>query len=222
MPPLKRITFNAGDILCLELENGKYSFAKVLLDIKKVNKLKILPEKNPFVGTFWEQCSLIGYYNGLFDSADIETESLKDRDFILTQFCSMKYVKNGVVPILGNSPVAPHEVQFPEAISPVYKAPSFAKGLILASVNRNLNYDKLPTISYANHPRGFATMYFIYNSENLKAMDLENSDLRYHPSRSKILKQAGLSANMSYDDMCRAKNLPTTVELLKELKIPME
>jgi hypothetical protein len=180
--------FRHGDVFSIPLPNGQYLFGRVVFDVAKQTRkpgITVSPD-NYFI--FLGSSILIDVYR---DLQSVETIDCSEEVLIPGVFTSTTLLGSGVWHVLGNRPVDPTQVQFPEVFINSDSTTYFERGELFLLTQLTWNeYEALPFRASINSPYGVGAMGLNYlgrrdliEEKYLYPKYLEDIDLRYKPQR---------------------------------------
>ena len=199
--------FRHGDVFSIPLPDGQYLFGRVVFDVAKQTRkpgVTVSP-KNYF--TFLGSSILIDVYR---DLQPVATTDFSEEVLIRGVFTSTTLLNSGVWRVLGNRPVDPTRVEFPEVFINSDSTTFFERGELFLPTQLTWNeYEALPFRASINSPYGIGAMGLNYlgrrdliEEKYLYPQYLENDDLRYQPQRrAAVYEQLGEDPAESYYQM---------------------
>ena len=226
----RHVRYKAGDVFRIALPDKSFGYGRILLDVFRVRR----------EGVFSPMCSLTGPYgSGLLvqlyryttTTPLTDPEELTDADTFLDELLAHDQILLGEHPIIGSIPVAPVDIGFPEYVTSHRPATGkwhycFEKGGVVAElahgwralrrgVIRQVDdaaVQKLPRGSYG---LGINTDSLLTHIESPTGIvDRAREDLRASRHRNRILRLAGFSSEMTYDEMATQMDTPAAKDLL--------
>lgn len=196
--------FRHGDVFSIPLPDGQYLFGRVMFDVAKQTRKPgvTVSSKNYF--TFFGSSILIDVYRDLLA---FPTPDFSEQVLIPGVFTSTTLLDSGGWRVLGNRPVDPTQVEFPEVFINEYPNTFFERGeLVLPTPLTWDEYEALPFRASVSSPYGIGAMGLNYlgrrdliEEKYLYSHYLEEDDLRYQPQRRAALyKQLGEDPAESY------------------------
>jgi Immunity protein 26 len=211
-----RVRFRSGDGFQMPFSDGSCGYGRILLDLRPLAKAGAFPARSALAGMYGSSL-LIQIFRTVASKALASVESLQSVGTLLEQFLDRQQIYRGVYPIVGNLPVRPEDLDFPEYVQTFHENPgwrvSFQKGTIVADLPLDWQEcEKLPKGSVSLGLVPDRVQQCINDPEFAKR--LSSGDLRVDSNRKRVLALAGLNPGMSYDQMCEAVGALKATELL--------
>jgi hypothetical protein len=108
----KNIKYKSGDFFAFKLNRGEYGFGRILFDVNKVRKKKLIPEKHG-LNLFMGPPILIKFYAYKSDSKSVDIELIKSQKSLPSDFIMDNIIFYGEWEIIGNLPLNIEEFEFP-------------------------------------------------------------------------------------------------------------
>jgi hypothetical protein len=156
---------------------------------------------------------LVRLYKKAFRGPTVSLADLSDVPSFLEEMLDRRPIYSGEYPIVGNLPVCPRELDFPEYVSSFGWHFSYQKGGAVAELQMthkeymslpmpgfSFNYAKDHLLEEIHHPAG--------KEKHARG------ELRVDPRRDSILARAGLRPGMCYDEICAKVGGPSAEKLL--------
>jgi hypothetical protein len=177
-----------GDVFSIPLPNGQYLFGRVVFDVAKQTRKSGITVSPDNYFTFLGSSILIDVYR---DLQSVDTIDFSEEVLIPGVFTSTTLLGSGVWRVLGNRPVDPTQVQFPEVFINSDSTTYFERGELFLPTQLTWNeYEALPFRASINSPYGIGAMGLNYlgrrdliEEKYLCPKYLEDIDLRYGPQR---------------------------------------
>jgi hypothetical protein len=212
---MKRISFKVGDLFAIPLLDGKYATGRILLCPNKQKFKKIIEEtkkeieagEKDYPEAFINGTEMLYVMNGILVEVyrEVFKEPTAKQSEVLIKGIQVDsyFIKNEKWPIIGNIPVKPTDVEFPEYITVIPNKGQwyFSRGevwLPLPLVDPN-NIDdwKGLTMHYTKHS-GLAHYIAYLLGDVEKGISLENEDLRYNERRKEVYELLNLPLDEPY------------------------
>jgi hypothetical protein len=215
-PSTRRICFRNGDVFQVALPDGSFACGRMLLDLRRLAR----------AGLFVTPCALAGMcgsallvrlYKKAFRGPTVSLADLSDAPSFLDELLDRRPIYRGDYPIVGNLPVCPSELAFPEYVCSFHKNPgghfSYQKGGAVAELQMtHKEYDSLPKPSFSF---GYAVDHLLEEIHDPAGKEKHaRGELRVDPRRDSILARAGLRPGMCYDEICAKAGGPSAEKLL--------
>ena len=199
--------FRHGDVFAIPLPDGQFLFGRVVFDVAKQTRRPgvVTSRDNYFV--FFGSCVLIDVYR---DLQLVATADFSEQVLIPGVFVSTTFLDSGVWRVIGNRPVDPTQVEFPEVFIHSNSTVFFERGELFLPTRFDWNeYEALPFRACVNSPYGIGAMGLNYlglrhliEEKYLYPQYLEEDDLRYQPQRRvELYRQLGQDPAESYYQM---------------------
>jgi hypothetical protein len=209
---------NHGDIFAIPLPDGSYLFGRVMLDIYATTKRRLFPADSPLSGL--GKALLIEVYEQVSESLDY-----KPSDLLIPGAIVEADELGHTWPILTNSDIDVHDVQFPEAmIGHMHNAGevAFLCGeirLLLPFKQRELMTMRVLLTRHSAFLWPYVCLHELGRASEIpdkyrKGCHLRTSDLRYTEHRSKVYQHLPLDPDDSYYE--QQKQLGLNLERLYE------
>ncbi|MCT4591635.1 MAG: immunity 26/phosphotriesterase HocA family protein [Carboxylicivirga sp.] len=108
----KSIKYKAGDFFVYKLNRTEYGFGRILFDINKARKKKLLPE-NHGLNMLMGPALLIKQYAYKSSSKDVDIEFLKSQKSLPSDYIMDNVIFYGEYEIFGHQPLTLEEFEFP-------------------------------------------------------------------------------------------------------------
>ena len=196
--------FRHGDVFSIPLPDGQFLFGRVVFDVAKQTRKPgvVVSPDNYF--TFFRSSILVDVYR---DLQAVSTTDFSEQVLIPGVFTSTTLLDSGVWRVIGNRPVDPTQVEFPEVFVHSDATAFFERGELFLPTQLTWNeYESLPFRACVNSPYGIGAMGLNYlgrrdliEEKYLYPQYLEDDDLRYQPQRRAALyQQLGEDPEESY------------------------
>ena len=200
----KKVKFKTGDIFSIEVSNSEFVFGRIIFDPNE-QYMKKIPQNEQFSYLdFFDGCTLIETYLGVFDSLEkVDTNNKA----VYNSFVSNNIFKRNDVKIICNRPVSPQEVSFPEVISTYGTNYYFTTGELKIPIAINdKEYNDIhvfPTFG-SGYWELVATLVWsgrtdLVAVDDIRETYLKSNDLRFSPEkRERIYAMLGEDIKQSY------------------------
>ena len=204
-PSTRRIRFRTGDVFQVALPDGSFAYGRILLDLRRLAR----------AGLFVTPCALAGMggsallvrlYKKAFPSPTLSMAELTDAPSFFGELLDRRPIYHGDYPIVGNLPVCPGELDFPEYVCSFHENPawhfSYQKGGAVAELPMtHKECESLPKPSFSF---GYAVDHLLAEIHDPAGKEKHaRGELRVDPRRDSILARVGLRPGMCYDQICR-------------------
>ncbi len=215
----------------IPLPNGSLGYGRILLDVFRIRRQQVFDPRCA-LNDIYGSGLLVQLYRFTTTSPLTDIEGLNEVETFLDEFLAHDLILNGEHSIIGHLPVAPADIDFPEYVSSHRPAPGewhfyFEKGGVVAElasgwrarlrgVFRDVDHDaalKLPRGSFGQGINADLLLRHIQSPTGIN--DRAREDLRASPHRKRVLRLAGLSPTMTYDQMATPTKAPRALELLE-------
>jgi Immunity protein 26 len=215
-PSTRRIRFRTGDVFQVALPDGSFAYGRILLDLRRLAR----------AGLFVTPCALAGMcgsallvrlYKKAFPSPTLSMAELTDAPSFLGELLDRRPIYGGDYPIVGNLPVCPSELDFPEYVCSFHENPawhfSYQKGGAVAELPMtHKECESLPKPSFSF---GYAVDHLLAEIHDPAGREKHaRGELRVDPRRDSILARVGLRPGMCYDEICTKVGGPSAEKLL--------
>lgn len=202
----KRKSITVGDVFAIKIEDIEYYyFGRVLFDVKK----QYSAEEKLFNYLDWHgESVLIETYKTISKKPEISSYDIA----VNGQFIPKSYLLEEDLTIIGNVPVDPHKVSFPETYKNVHLQPIlFTVGELALATPLSIEYvDKtkiFPTMGNIYKIQSATLDYagrkdLIEDEEDIMDNYFKFSDLRSLPDvRKEVYKSIGENPNQTYSEL---------------------
>lgn len=238
----KNIKYKSGDFFAFKLNRTEYGFGRILFDVNKARKQKLLPE-NHGLQLLMGPPLLIKLYAYKYYNKNVDIKSLKQQKSLPSDYIMDNVVLYGEFEIIGNLPLEINEFDFPISYGRrIDQTPNvfLQWGLIHKELPRQ-NFDKylMPKngglgdhnpygyygigfrpkfdTSDINQTIGNNGIFDFTKGEHYKLKtDLRNP--KNDMIRIEIVKAFGLDPNKDYVENCKISGTKDIIELIKEMK----
>jgi hypothetical protein len=215
----RRVRYRAGDVFQIPLPDGSFGYGRLLLDIRRLAR----------TGLFTPPCALAGIcgsgllvqlYRVSYPEPLASVVGLRAIPVFLSEFVQNGQIYRAEFPIVGNLPVAPEEIDFPEYTGTFVTSPEwqflFEKGAVVARArigwDERAEWDSLPKASIGFGLAPDLILRDIGDPDGVRRHT--RGDLRGDLRRDGVLARVGLSPDMTYDQMCEVVGGVKAAELL--------
>ena len=108
----KNVNYKSGDFFAFKINRTEFGFGRILFDVNKARKRKLLPE-NHGLNLLMGPPLLIKLYAYKSDSKSLNIEKLKKKKSLPSDFITDNIVFYGELEIIGNLPLEMEEFEFP-------------------------------------------------------------------------------------------------------------
>ena len=202
----KRVRYRSGDVFTLPLPDGTFAFGRILLDLFRLSKAHVLSPS-------WGDLIIQIYRFTTTHGAHVPDE-LRSKPTFPSQVIVHTSILHGQFPLVGHLAVEASDLDFPEFIQNVgARDRFFIKGGIRVQIQVPPELDQdLPCPTFGS---GIPIHFLQQALQGTREWCRPHVDLRAHPFRAPILQLAGLSPEMTYDQMCeKTTRGPVSRELI--------
>ncbi len=195
----------SGDIFTEQLKNGQYMFGHVQLDIKELLKKGFIVRGESILTTH-SICYCVSVYDSICDEPILPDDA---KVVWSGSLVGDSMFENDSWTIIGQKPVNPKKIEFPEEISIFQNEITFEKGEVRKQTKQgseSLNRELIPfTVGLLNGPNLFDTVLTYMGRKDLvkhHALDIANYDKRFiDPNlRKRIFELFNEDPEMPYYD----------------------
>ncbi|TAJ10498.1 hypothetical protein DMA11_18890 [Marinilabiliaceae bacterium JC017] len=238
----KNIKYKSGDFFTFKLNRREYGFGRILFDVNKARKKKLLSENHGLQMTMGPTL-LIKLYAYKSKNKKVDIENLKNQKSLPSDFIMDNVVFYGEFEIIGNLPLETTEFEFPISYGMrIDQSPNvfLQWGLIHKELPKEkFNKYIMPENGglgdhnpYGYYGVGFRPKFDSHDInetiDNNGVFDFTkgehyklDTDLR-NPQNDKIRKEIfekfGLDPDKNYDENCKITGTKDIIELIKEIK----
>jgi len=234
----KNVKYKSGDFFAYKLNRTEYGFGRILFDVNKARKKKLLPE-NHGLNLLAGPPLLIKLYAYKFDSKSVDIELLKNQKSLPSDYIMDNVIFYGDWEIIGNLPLEIEEIEFPISYGKRFgQTPNvfLQWGLIHKELPMK-KFDKYITANTEKNPYGY---YGIGVTPKFDTVDINETinnkgdfdftkgrhykldwDLRNPKNekiRTEIMKEFGLDPTKNYEENCKITGTKNIIELIDEMK----
>lgn len=211
---MKDLYCQPGDLFSFPLNNKEFAYGRVVLDVYNQGIKKKLIDKNSAL-YFTDNIILVEIYKQISDKKEKVPDHLQT--LIPGIFTGNGFLKAKLWPIIGNDPIDPTKVDFPESLSHNGYAKSiFTKGELL--IESDIPYEKTEEINI--YPTTVATiliseivLYMLGRKSeinnpidpNIESRDPAKYDIRFSPYKEWVHAQVKEDMHQSYYETAKAK-----------------
>ena len=238
----KNIKYKSGDFFAYKLNRTEYGFGRILFDVNKARKKKLIPE-NHGLGLLMGPPLLIKFYVYKSNTKSVDIGTLKKQKSLPSDYIMDNVVFYGDFEIIGNLPLEIFEFDFP--ISHGIRIDGTPNvflqwGLIhLELPKQKFNkYYKLENAGLGEHnPYGYYSIGFRPKFDTIDVVETIKNEGEFDFSKSKhyridkdlrnpinesirrdIFEKFGLDPNKNYEENCKITGTKDIIELIKEMK----
>lgn len=226
----KRVRYKAGDIFCIPLPDGSFGYGRILLDVFRVRQHRIFDSRCGLNGIYGSGL-LVQLYRYATAKPLADVTNLLEAETFLDEFLAHDHIRLGEHLIIGHIPVAPADLDFPEYVHTYGPTRGewqiyFGKGGVVAELSKgwhtllrgvlhDVDYSEVEKLPRGGYGLGIHTGHLLTQIHSPTGiLDRARHDLRASPQRKRILRLAGFSLGMTYDQMATRAKAPQAEELL--------
>ena len=213
-----RVSFQTGDVFEVCLPDGGFAYGRILLYMRRVS-LRGGFKFPHWIASFEANSMLICLTKQRFGARQSKIDGLADFPTLPSELLMTRQIRDGTLPIVGNMPVRPQEIDFPEGVCGFQddNHGAFSKG----SFDRIIELDSASytwwnSLSHVGPAFGLSPELVLQKVTEPDWLSKHSwLDLRAHPEREKVLSLVGLSPMMTYAQICDLFGLMAPAEMLK-------
>lgn len=238
----KNVKYKSGDFFSFKLNRTEFGFGRILFDVNKARKRKLLQE-NHGLNLLMGPPVLIKLYAYKSDSKSVDIEQLKNKKSLPSDFIMDNIIFYGEFEIIGNLPLEIEEFEFPISYGKrIDQIPNIFLqwGLIHKELPKKkfdkyitaIN-DKLPEQNpYGYYSIGFRPKFdsfdinetinnngdFDFTKGEHYKLDWDLRNPKNDKIRTEIMKKFGLDPQKNYEENCKITGTKSIIELIEEMK----
>jgi hypothetical protein len=238
----KNIKYKSGDFFAFKINRKEYGFGRILFDVNKARKKKLIPE-NHGLQMIMGPPLIIKLYAYKSDNKEVDIKNLRNIKSLPSDIMMDNLIFYGEYEIIGNLPLETTEFEFPISYGiRIDRTPNvfLQWGLIHQELpKKNFNkYIMSENGGLGNHnPYGYYGVGFRpkYNYQDINETienkgEFDFSKAKHHkldmdlrnPKNDKIRQEIfnvfGLDPKKNYEENCKITGTKDIVELIKEMK----
>jgi hypothetical protein len=238
----KNVKYKSGDFFAFKLNRTEYGFGRILFDINKARKKKLIPE-NHGLQLIMGSPLLVKLYAFKSENKEVDINNLKNQKSLPSDLIMDNVIFYGEFEIIGNLPLEISEFDFPISYGiRIDQSPNvfLQWGLIHKELpKKTFNKYIMPENGgigdhnpYGYYGVGFRPKFdshdiiatienngvFDFNKEEHYKLDTDLRNPKNDKIRIEIFNKLGLDPDKNYEENCKISGTKDIVELIKEMK----
>lgn len=235
----KNVNYKSGDFFSFKISRNEYAFGRILLDINRARKKKLLPE-NHGLSLLMGPPVLIKLYAFISERQTVDINFLKSQKSLPSDYIMDNVLFYGEYKIIGHLPLEPNEFDFPISYGRrIDQVPNvfLQWGLIHLELPMK-NFNKFTSIENENLPNPYGYYGIGYRSKfgSFEIADAINNEGNFNYSycehyktdydlrnpknakiRYKILKRFGLNPSKDYFENSKELRVKDILDFIDEM-----